>query len=56
MFIAATARHAAKMESSNGFNVRSLTENGLNLWAVCDIINAEELSEFGVKFEAALRQ
>ena len=49
------ARHAAKTQSLHGFNVRSWTENGLNLWAVSDI-NAEELNEFGEKFEAALRQ
>jgi anti-sigma factor RsiW len=47
-------RHAAKVESLHGFNVRSWTENGLNLWAVSDI-NADELAEFGEKFEAALR-
>jgi anti-sigma factor RsiW len=46
--------HGAKMESLHGFNVRSWTENGLNLWAVSDI-NADELTEFGERFEAALR-
>jgi anti-sigma factor RsiW len=50
---AATRR--AAMESLQGFNVRRWTENGLNLWAVSDI-NADELSEFGDKFEAAVRQ
>jgi anti-sigma factor RsiW len=49
---AATRR--AVMESLQGFNVRRWTENGLNLWAVSDL-GAEELSEFGDKFEAALR-
>lgn len=49
------ARRAARMESLHGFNVRSWSENGLNLWAVSDI-NADELAEFGEKFEAALRQ
>ena len=44
----------AKMQSLHGFNVRSWTENGLNLWAVSDI-GAEELMEFGEKLEAALR-
>jgi anti-sigma factor RsiW len=48
------ASRRAKMESLQGFNVRRWTENGLNLWAVSDI-NAEELSEFGDKFEAAVR-
>jgi anti-sigma factor RsiW len=50
-----TARHAATMQSLHGYNVRSWTENGINIWAVSDL-NAEELSEFGEKFEAALRQ
>ncbi len=48
------ARRRAVMESLQGFNVRRWTDNGLNLWAVSDI-NADELSEFGEKFEAALR-
>jgi anti-sigma factor RsiW len=47
-------RRAATMESLHGFNVRSWTENGLNLWAVSDI-NADELNEFGEKFEAGVR-
>jgi anti-sigma factor RsiW len=46
---------AATMESLHGFNVRRWRENGLSLWAVSDI-NADELSEFGEKFEAALKQ
>ena len=46
---------AAAMESLHGFNVRRWSENGLNLWAVSDI-NADELMEFGEKFEAALKQ
>ena len=50
----ATTRRAV-MESLQGFNVRRWTENGLNLWAVSDI-NADELNEFGEKFEAALQQ
>jgi anti-sigma factor RsiW len=49
------ARRAASMESLQGFNVRRWTENGLNLWAVSDI-GADELAEFGEKFEAAARQ
>ena len=44
----------AKIEPIQGFNVRRWTEQGLNFWAVSDI-NAEELQEFGQKFEAALR-
>lgn len=50
-----SAPRAAKMESLQGYNVRSWTENGLNLWAVSDI-NPEELTEFGDKFERAMRQ
>jgi len=49
------ARRSAAMETLHGFNVRRWSENGLNLWAVSDI-NADELTEFGEKFEAALRQ
>jgi anti-sigma factor RsiW len=44
----------AKIEPVQGFNIRRWTEQGLNFWAVSDI-NAEELQEFGQKFEAALR-
>jgi anti-sigma factor RsiW len=50
-----SSKRKSAMESLHGFNVRSWTENGLNLWAVSDI-NADELTEFGEKFEAALRQ
>ncbi|HEY0224231.1 MAG TPA: anti-sigma factor [Pseudolabrys sp.] len=48
-------RRAAAMESLQGFNVRRWTANGLNLWAVSDIA-ADELNEFGEKFEAAVEQ
>ena len=50
-----SSKRGAAMESLYGFNVRRWTENGLNLWAVSDI-NADELTEFGEKFEAALKQ
>jgi anti-sigma factor RsiW len=50
-----SGRRAASMESLHGYNVRRWSENGLSLWAVSDL-NAEELTEFGEKFEAALRQ
>ena len=50
-----SGQRSAVMESLHGFNVRRWSENGLNLWAVSDI-NADELMEFGEKFEAALRQ
>jgi len=49
------ATRAAVMETLNGFNVRHWSESGINLWAVSDI-SADELTEFGEKFEAALRQ
>jgi len=49
------AARSAVMESRQGFNVRHWRENGINLWAVSDIA-ADELEEFGEKFEAALRQ
>jgi anti-sigma factor RsiW len=49
-----SAKRSAGMESLHGFNVRRWSDNGLNLWAVSDI-NADELTEFGEKFEAALR-
>jgi anti-sigma factor RsiW len=50
-----TAKRGAVMKSLQGFNVRRWIENGLNLWAVSDI-GADELTEFGEKFEAAVRQ
>jgi len=50
-----SAKRGVAMESLHGFNVRRWTENGLNLWAVSDI-NVDELTEFGEKFEGALRQ
>jgi len=50
-----SADRAAVMESLHGYNVQHWSENGLTLWAVSDL-NAEELAEFGDKFEAALRQ
>jgi anti-sigma factor RsiW len=50
-----SARRAATMESLHGFNVRRWSDNGINLWAVSDI-NADELMEFGEKFEVALKQ
>ena len=51
----AVAVRTAVMQSLQGFNVRRWRDNGLNLWAVSDI-NADELMEFGDKFEAALKQ
>jgi anti-sigma factor RsiW len=57
LFVAQTAsteRHAARIETIQGFNIRRWSEQGLNYWAVSDI-GADELAEFGNKFEAALR-
>jgi anti-sigma factor RsiW len=57
LFVAQTAsaeHRAAKMETMQGFNVRRWSEQGMNFWAVSDIA-ADELAEFGEKFEAALR-
>jgi anti-sigma factor RsiW len=56
LFVAQTAnteRKAASMENLQGFNVRRWSEQGMNFWAVSDI-GADELNEFGAKFEAAL--
>jgi anti-sigma factor RsiW len=44
----------ATMDAIQGFNVRSWSNRGLNCWAVSDL-GADELSEFGEKFEAAVK-
>jgi anti-sigma factor RsiW len=57
LFVAQTAsaeRHAAKIETMQGFNIRRWSERGLNYWAVSDLA-ADELAEFGEKFETAMR-
>lgn len=57
LFVAQTAsteRRAAKIESLQGFNIRHWSERGLNYWAVSDLA-ADELAEFGEKFENAMR-
>ena len=57
LFVAQTAsteRHAAKIETLQGFNIRRWSERGLNYWAVSDLA-ADELAEFGEKFETAMR-
>jgi anti-sigma factor RsiW len=57
LFVAQTAsteRRAAKIEALQGFNIRSWSERGLNYWAVSDLA-ADELAEFGEKFEGAMR-
>lgn len=55
LFVAQTsnmARRPAKMETIQGFNIRRWSDRGMNFWAVSDI-GADELAEFGEKFEAA---
>jgi anti-sigma factor RsiW len=57
LFVAQTAsteRHAAKIETVQGFNIRHWSDRGLNYWAVSDLAK-DELAEFGDKFEAAMR-
>jgi anti-sigma factor RsiW len=57
LFVAQTAsteRRAAKTESIQGFNIRRWSERGLNYWAVSDIA-ADELADFGEKFETAMK-
>jgi anti-sigma factor RsiW len=57
LFVAQTAStesRAAKMKTFQGFNIRSWSEHGLNYWAVSDLA-ADELAEFGDKFQAAMK-
>ena len=57
LFVAQTPnieRRAAKTETVQGFNIRRWSERGLNFWAVSDI-GADELAEFGEKFETAMQ-
>jgi anti-sigma factor RsiW len=55
LFVAQTSnstRKPAKIETIQGFNIRRWSDRGMNFWAVSDI-GADELAEFGEKFEAA---
>jgi anti-sigma factor RsiW len=57
LFVAQTAsteHRPARTETIQGFNIRRWSDRGLNYWAVSDIA-ADELAEFGDKFEAAMR-
>jgi anti-sigma factor RsiW len=57
LFVAQTAsteHRPARTETIQGFNIRRWSDRGLNYWAVSDIA-ADELAEFGDKFEAAIR-
>ena len=51
---ATTERQPARIETIQGFNIRRWSDRGLNYWAVSDI-GADELAEFGDKFETASR-
>src|SRR3954447_19718776 len=51
---ASAERRAPRAETVQGFNIRRWSERGLNYWAVSDL-GADELAEFGEKFEAAMR-
>jgi len=52
---AAGAEHrSARTETVQGFNIRRWSERGLSYWAVSDL-GADELAEFGDKFESAMR-
>jgi anti-sigma factor RsiW len=57
LFVAQTGNmehRAAKIDTVQGFNIRHWSDRGLNYWAISDI-GADELNEFGEKFEAAAR-
>ena len=57
LFVAQTAnteRRAARIATLQGFNIRRWSDRGLNYWAVSDL-GADELAEFGEKFEAAMK-
>jgi anti-sigma factor RsiW len=49
-----TERRAARIETAQGFNIRRWSDHGLNYFAVSDLAS-DELSDFGEKFEAAMR-
>jgi anti-sigma factor RsiW len=55
LFVAQTSdteRRSATIDTIQGYNIRHWRDRGLNYWAVSDI-GADELAEFGEKFEAA---
>ncbi|CCD88524.1 conserved protein of unknown function [Bradyrhizobium sp. ORS 285] len=56
LFVAQTSsteRRAPRLDTLQGFNIRSWRDRGLSYWAVSDI-NVEELNEFGQRFERAM--
>jgi anti-sigma factor RsiW len=57
LFVAQTSAiepTAARHEMVQGFNIRRWTEQGLGFIAISDV-SADELADFGAKFEAAVR-
>ena len=57
LFVAQTSnmeRRPARIDTVQGFNIRRWSDRGLNYWAVSDL-GADELAEFGEKFESAMR-
>ncbi|MGJ4921190.1 anti-sigma factor [Bradyrhizobium sp. HKCCYLRH2060] len=53
LFVAQTSsteRRAARMDTIQGFNIRSWRDRGLSYWAISDI-GGDELEEFGERFE-----
>jgi anti-sigma factor RsiW len=55
LFVAQTSNmqhRPAKTETIQGYNIREWSDRGLNYWAISDL-GADELAEFGEKFEAA---
>ncbi len=56
LFVAQTSsteRQAARTETIQGFNIRRWRDHDLTYWAISDL-NADELNEFGEKFERAM--
>ena len=51
---ASAGRTAARRETVQGFNIRRWSEQGLRFIAISDI-SADELADFGAKFESASR-
>jgi anti-sigma factor RsiW len=54
LFVTQSSGAGAKVERVQGFNVRRWTWSDLDFWAISDI-GADELQEFGEKFESVLR-
>jgi anti-sigma factor RsiW len=55
LFVSQTSNmqhRSAKAETIQGYNIRSWSDRGLNYWAISDL-GADELAEFGEKFEAS---